>query len=38
MEYFKRSNWKNVWKWKKPEKPDKILKIGKEILEFNKKI
>ena len=38
MEWFKRRNWKNVWRWKKLEKPDKILKIVKEILDFNKKI
>ena len=29
---------KNVWRWKKIEKPDKISKIVKEILNFNKKV
>ena len=38
MEWLKRQNWRNVWRWKKIEKPDKILKIVEEILVFNTKI
>ena len=37
MKWFKRWNWKYVWRWKKKiEQPDEILKIVKDILDFNK--
>ena len=36
MEWFKRWNWKNVWRWKKNGQLDRILKIVKKILDFNK--